>query len=90
MTLCALLSTPNRSLDRKSVTGNRKKITSSPLSFSCWFLFLDCSQRGTLQQRLMRNNLLNDRMKSGQDLMTDWGFKEFLCDFENMLGWLLP
>lgn len=38
----------------------------------------------------MRNNLLNDRMKSGQDLMTDWGFKEFLFDFENMLGWLLP
>lgn len=38
----------------------------------------------------MRNNLFNDGMKSGQDLMTDWGFKEFLCDFENMLGWLLP
>ncbi len=38
----------------------------------------------------MRNNLLNDGMKSGHDLMTDWGFKELLCGFENMLGWLLP
>ena len=53
-----------------------EKITSCHLSFSCWhlvscFLFVLCVARYAIEQT--KNKLLNNQIKSVQDLMTDLG-----------------
>ena len=63
--------TPNRSLDRKSTTGNGEDYFLTSFVF-CWHLVFR-SRRSPLHQRLTINNLLNKPIKSVQDLMTDLG-----------------
>ena len=51
-----------------------EKITSCHLSFSCWHLvsrFVLCVARYAIEQT--KNKLLNNQIKSVQDLMTDLG-----------------
>ncbi|RKV82180.1 MAG: hypothetical protein D8H91_01565 [Alloprevotella sp.] len=64
---------PNRSLDRKSATSNGKDYFLSSFFFllaSC-FLFVLCVARYAIEQT--KNKLLNNQIKSVQDLMTDLG-----------------
>ena len=64
---------PNRSLDRKSATGNEKDyfLSSFILLLAFYFSFVLDVARYAFE--LTTNHLLNNPMKSVQNLMTDLG-----------------
>ena len=72
---------PNRSLDRSFRYGEDHFLSSFIFLLASSFLFVLDVARYAFE--LTTNNLLNNPMKSVQDLMTDWGLIgfSFFCDW---------